>query len=246
MDEAIKLVLPFLSVPKNYSQILKKLASFAFYEVYLITLMRRANPNIERFFSGIETWGPIGKVTDIIPGHQVLNLTGIAIAFAIALLTHMFQLHDRISDLLGIRRRFDLKSILIPLALLVGVDVSKDKEAKIWGKRDALMRSVFYKYASSRDDKPLVDKHDIEQALNAWSWFWVFVEAIIYFTIGMIIAFWLGSHDIAKIFAVIGVVCFAIACLQRFRLPRYAKPQVAAIAANAGASAEVKQQFDAL
>jgi hypothetical protein len=131
MKEVIDLVLPFFSTTKNYDDILKKCASFAFYETYLITLLLRANPRFDAFFTGIESWGPIGRVIHIIPHYDVLNLSGIVIAFAVAILTHTFQFHDRISDVLGIRRRFDRKSILTPLAQRVGSPITKDKEAKI-------------------------------------------------------------------------------------------------------------------
>ena len=137
--------------------------------------------------------GPIGKAVGTIPHSDVLNLSGVVIAFVVALLTRMFQFHDRISDVLGIRRRFDLKNILIPLAKRVGSDVTEEKELKMAERRDELMHAVFYKYASSRAEKPLVDKHDIEHALNAWSWFWVLVEAFCYFGVGAVLAWCLGS-----------------------------------------------------
>jgi hypothetical protein len=190
--DVLKVILPFFSTPKDYSEVLKKLASFAFYETYLITLLLRANPRFDAVLTGIESWGPIGKVVSIIPHYDVLNLSGVVIAFLVAILTLMFQFHDRISDVLGIRRRFDLKVILIPLCERVGTPITKEIETKMAQRRDALMHAVFYKYASSRADKPLVDKHDIEHALNAWSWFWVFVEAIFYFGVGAIVAWWLG------------------------------------------------------
>src|SRR5262249_24368066 len=136
MKEVIDLILPFLSTTKNYDEILKKLASFAFYETYLITLLLRANPRFDAFFTVIESWGPIGKVVGIIPHHDVLNLSGFVIAFFVAVLTHAFKFHDRISDVLGIRRRFDRKSILIPLFQRVGRVVTKDKEVKIAQQRD--------------------------------------------------------------------------------------------------------------
>ena len=41
MEEVLDLVLPFLSTTKNYDEILKKLAGFAFYETYIITLLLR-------------------------------------------------------------------------------------------------------------------------------------------------------------------------------------------------------------
>jgi hypothetical protein len=246
MKEVIDLVLPFLSTTKNYDEILKKLASFAFYETYLITLLLRANPRFDAFFTVIESWGPIGKIVGIIPHYDVLNLSGIVIAFVVAVLTHTFQFHDRISDVLGIRRRFDCKSILIPLSQGVGSVVTKDKEAKIAQRRDELMHAVFYKYASSRDDHPLVDKHDIEHALNAWSWLWVFVEGAFYFGVGAIIAWWLGSRNLAATLTIVWIALVVLAFVQCARLHRYARPQIDTIAADPTASFDVKRKFDAL
>jgi hypothetical protein len=142
MGEVIKLILPFLATTKNYAEVLTKLASFAFYETYLITFLLRSNANVDAFFTTIETWGPIGRAVSIIPHYNELNLSGIVIAFLVAVLTHTLHFHDRISDLLGIRRRFDRKSILIPLAQRVGSAVTKDKEARIAENRDELMRAV--------------------------------------------------------------------------------------------------------
>jgi len=246
MKEVLDLVLPFLSTTKNYDEILKKLAGFAFYETYIITLLLRGNPRFDAFFTAIESWGPIGKVFSIIPHHDVLNLSGIVIAFVVAVLTHTFKFHDPISDVFGIRRRFDRKSILIPLFQRVGCVVTKDKEVKIAQQRDHLMRAVFYRYASSRDDHPLVDKHDIEHALDAWSWFWVFVEAIFYVGVGAIIAWWLGSRNLAVIFAVASIALLVLAFAQRARLDRYARPQIDTIAADPTASYDIKRKFDAL
>jgi hypothetical protein len=66
MEAVVKLLLPFLSTPKNYADILQKLASFAFYETYIIGLLLRENPRFDAFFAGIEAWGPIGKVVGLI------------------------------------------------------------------------------------------------------------------------------------------------------------------------------------
>lgn len=196
--------------------------------------------------SSLESWGPIGKLVNTIPHYEAINLFGILVAFAVAVLTHSFKLHDRISDVFGIRRRFDRNCILVPLARRVGCLITKDDEIEIGKQRHKLMRAVFYKYASSRAEKPLVDKHDIEHALNAWSWFWVWVEGIVYFVVGAITAQWFGSTDILRIFAIISVVLLSLAILQRARLCRYARPQIDSIAADESSAAEVKRYFDAL
>jgi hypothetical protein len=246
MKEIIDLLLPFLSTTKNYDEILKKLASFAFYETYLITLLLRTNPRFDSVFRAIESWGPIGKVVGIIPHYNVLNVSGFVIGFLIAVLTHAFQFHDRISDVIGIRRRFDRKSILVPLFQRVGCVVTKDKEAHIAQQRDELMHAVFYKYASSRAEQPLVDKHDIEHALNAWSWFWVFVEGVFYFSVGAIIAWWLDSQNLTVTFGIVAIVLMVLALVQRTRLNRYARPQIDTIANDPTASYNIKSKFDAL
>ncbi|MEQ9449096.1 MAG: hypothetical protein RLN70_09360, partial [Rhodospirillaceae bacterium] len=83
MVDLIKLLLPFFHTPKSFGQVLTKLASFAFYETYIITLFLRSNPTLDTFFGRIESWGPIGKVVSIIPHHEALNLSGVVIAFSI-------------------------------------------------------------------------------------------------------------------------------------------------------------------
>jgi hypothetical protein len=246
MKEVIDLLLPFISTTKNYDEILRKLASFAFYETYIITLVLRANPRFDAFFTAVESWGPVGKVVAVIPHHEVFNLSGIVIAFLVAILTHMFKFHDKISDVFGIRSRFDRKSILIPLAHRVGSIVTKDKEEKIVQRRDELMRTLFYKYASSRAEHPLVDKHDIEHALTAWSWFWVCVEGLVYFGLGAFIGWWLDSRDLAVAFAIVWVALLVLAFVQRISLDGYARAQIDTIAADPTASYDVKQKFDAL
>jgi hypothetical protein len=206
----------------------------------------RANPTFDAFFKGIESWGPIGRVVGIIPHFDVLNVSGFVIAFVVAILTHTFQFHDRISDVFGIRRRFDRKTILIPLFRGVGCVVTKDKEAKIAQQRDELMHAVFYKYASSGSTQPLVDRHDIEHALNAWSWFWVFVEGVFYFSVGAIIAWLLDSQNLAVTFGIILIALLVLALVQRTRLNRYARPQIDTIAADPTAAYDIKAKFDAL
>jgi hypothetical protein len=128
----------------------------------------------------------------------------------------------------------------------VGSDVDDDKRIKISQQRKELMRAIFYKYASSTAEHPVVDRHDIEHALGAWRCFWVFVEAIIYFSIAAVISWTLGSWSLEYGFLIVVAVATILAALQRARLPSYARPQIQAIAADATAAYAVKRRFDAL
>jgi len=159
----LNLAWPFFTTPTSYSQMLKKLAGLAFYEALLIVFILRTVPSVDSWFRSIEA---------IVPRLSEYHLGSLVVALLVALASHIFHLHDRISDVIGIRRRFDKNHILIPLARLVGVRITSRRSRLIGENRDRLMREVFYKYASSRDEHPLVDKHDIEHALGQWAWFW--------------------------------------------------------------------------
>jgi hypothetical protein len=57
MEEFFKLLVPLFYTTKNYGDILKKLAIFAFYETYLTTFLLRNNPKIGSFFTTIGVVG---------------------------------------------------------------------------------------------------------------------------------------------------------------------------------------------
>ncbi|MCM5554523.1 hypothetical protein [Pleomorphomonas sp. NRK KF1] len=246
MEEIVSRILPFFSTPKSYEDVLKKLAGTAFYEVYIITLILRSNPHVDELFLSIEKWGAIGRLISLIPHYEVINISGLFIAFAVSTLTYVFEFHDRLSDLVGIRETFDTESIIFPLARGVGFDIGEDLKQKIIADRHKIMHSAFYRFSSSRNEKPLVDKHDIEHALNAWSWFWIFVEGVSYFLAGCVVSIFFRDSEIGFILACVAVVTFVLALLQHSRLKKYAAPQVQRILSDADASKVVKSVFDAL
>lgn len=246
MADILKLLLPVFLESANYTEMLKKLGSFLFYEIWIATFFLREIPLINSSFSSMENSQALQSVISLIPGHDKLNLAGLLIALIIAGVSYAIQLHDRISDLFGIRHRFDVKHILLPLASKVGKRVTPKLTQAISDGRDPLMRSVFYRYASSRDDKPIVDKHDIERALDGWSWYWILVEAMPVAIATALIAESLGDRGEALWFSGVFVCLLFAAWLFSFRLRRLTLPQIDAIVANKRAKAAIKKQFDAL
>ena len=79
----------------------------------------------------------------------------------------MTKLHDRLSDILHIRERFDISHILFPLALASGAACTVEQIWKIKRNRQDLMYKVFYKYASSSPGKSQIELHYITLALGA-------------------------------------------------------------------------------
>src|SRR6516164_4527474 len=168
-------------------------SGISIYETWAVTFLMRGVPSIDDGLRAVEYYGRLGTALSTIPAHDKFNLAGAAVAALVAGFSYAAQLHDRVSDLFKIRHRFDLGSILFPLALLVGTKFSAMQLNAVDANRNTLMHKVFYKYASSRADKPLVDKHDIEHALAAWSWFWILVESMVLLVGSAFIAIYFGA-----------------------------------------------------
>jgi hypothetical protein len=193
MGEFLKLLVSGVLTPTTYAELLKKLAAFLFCETWLVTFLLRGNPSIDNAFHAVEGYGQLGLALATVPAYDKLNLTGAAIALLAGGCSYAFQLHDRLSDVFKIRHRFDRSCILLPLALLAGVKLSAMQLNAVDANRDTLMHKVFYRFASSRSDKPLVDRHDIEHALAAWSWFWILLEGMTLFVVSAAIAIYFNS-----------------------------------------------------
>lgn len=237
MGDLLNIFLPLLTTSRNYGESLSKLAGFALYEAFLIAIYLRQIPQFEQFLQAIMSFTKINNASLV---------ACLCIALVVALLSRAFKLHDRVSDVLKIRCRFDRTHILVPLARLVDVEKLDEKKPKMKEKRHELMRAVFYKYASSRAEKPLVDRHDIEHALDAWTWFWWPVEAIIFLSIGITVA--LAFCQIKVAATLFGVAaCFTLISMGLYNLlKQLAQPQVRAIAADPIAKDEVRAHLNAL
>lgn len=246
MGELVRFFLPFFSTTKTYEEVLNRLAGFAFYETLLIFFFLQDVPAVSNFLQSIEDYGRIGKAVLAIPYAEVIHPFSLLLAFFVALISYAVKLHDQISNFLKIRAKFDVKHILLPLAALVGVSLTADQKNGVRENRHALMRDVFYRYASSRAASPLVDKHDIEHALNVWSWFWVLVEATVYFSVAGVTALFLSSTALGITFLSVGVVTATAAKLSYRNLWKYAFPQIKAISSDTLASTAVRTSFNAL
>ena len=98
--------------------------------------------------------------------------TGLAIplgtilpAFLIALVSRIFKLHNHLSNILGIRHRFDLEAILFPLAIATSIAFPVEKVRQIKKQRKDLMYKTFYKYASSSPSKAVM-----KRTTSPWLW----------------------------------------------------------------------------
>ena len=187
---------PF-SQPKNYNEMLTKIMVFTFFvSLVLVAVVAHDLPWVWRLLH--PTW-----LTFTVEALGLKNVPTayVIVAFLISFVARVSKLHDRVSDLFGIRERFDVHEILTPLAGGAGIPIDLTKRERLIELRGQIMGDVFYRYASSTD--PAIDQHLIWTALDKWSWFWVCIEGT---TVGMVAFILLLSTEAFRSAAFVGMV----------------------------------------
>jgi len=222
--------------PESYSDMLKRIFASTLTVGILSTLgVAVVSPSLRSF---LDSWDSEVKVS-FLPALRALY---VLVPLLVAILTRVFLLHDRISDLLGLRRRFDTEYILKPLAEGVGFKAEGDDWKKIESQRELAMTRTFYPYAGFRD--PRIDVQLVRTAADRWGWFWCAIEATVVVLItGAICALIHAWLALWIALAATGVLIL-IAWLFWPQLGKGAKRQVEEIVANQSWNQDIRSQFD--
>lgn len=156
--------------PETYSDVLSRVFTTTLVTgVACSVALAHSSADFKTLFDSVPFDADIGPVK----GLKVLY---VLLPGGVAVLSRVVKLHDRISDLLGLRRKIDLDYVLVPLAQGVGVDVDVQKRFALQMNRRAAMYKVFYPYVSLPEAK--IDRQLVRTALDNLGWFWVGVEAL--------------------------------------------------------------------
>ena len=156
----------FLGQPESYSDMLQRIFVATLSVGLLCTFwISSVSPAFKHFLNSWNTETSIGLIDGLKAWYLLIPLT-------VALFSRIILLHDKISDLFKIRRRFDINHIIKPIAAQVGFE-EKNIDWYI-ENRDTLMRNIFYKYASFID--PKIDTQLVRTAADRWGWFWCMIE----------------------------------------------------------------------
>jgi hypothetical protein len=164
-------------------------------------------------------------------------------ALIVGISTRVFRLHARVSDWLGIRECFDVDVIIRGFAEQLAINLEPVNGEELRSARHRVMRKAFYPYVSGA--QPAIDQQLVLHALDAWSWFWIGVEATVLFTLTgfALIAcsdFVVGIRTLA---GAIGVAALGLPAI-RSQCMRYATAQVRAILADPTREKAVRAAFD--
>ena len=156
--------------PISYAAVLRQLALITFgYLCFCFWLLSELEPSLKT------NAGPLIEVAFLkisIPAFWLI------FALAAALIFRLTKLHDRVSDIVGIRFRYDLKYVLLPL--FSGTHIPEDLRTspKLFANRTKLMRAIFYKYLRPETQNS-IPAHFIELAWDSLLWYWAVVEALV-------------------------------------------------------------------
>jgi hypothetical protein len=180
-------------------------------------------------------------------GDKILPVPGgyLFPALIVGILTRIYRAHACISDWLGIRECFDIEVIIGEFANQLAIDLTNVSEVKLVRCRRSIMRTAFYPFVSS--PQPQIDPQLIHQALDAWSWFWIGIEATLVFVVtglGLVAG---GAFDVAVPMLCCTLVLAAIGLpAMRRHCQRYAIAQARAIVADPARAASVRMALAVL
>ncbi|MGU5686628.1 hypothetical protein ACV1DN_20855 [Aeromonas allosaccharophila] len=226
----------FFKTVNTYGAMLNKLAIANFFvgliAFYFITTQSSTlNDIATRFSQDISISGfkiPLGFLVPPV---------GLAIFFRI------IKLHDRISDVFRLREFYDWEYVLKPI--MDAVESNLDKKT-VMLNRGRLMSKVFYRYASSRDDNPVVDKHLIEMVLDQLTWYWMIIETSFIVLSAFVILLYLEAFEYALFVFYLGLGLVVFSKVLQGSCSKYTSQEVEVIIDSAPRKREIKEQFDAL
>lgn len=233
------MVWPKLTV-SDYPEMLRKLSTVAFLvTATCISFLRSQIAVVDQMLSNLDVTPQISVFSASIPFGTFI------IAALVAVLSESVKLHDKISRALGIREVLDVRWILIPMALLSGARVNRDRFNRITSERRRLMNDVFYRYGSSVKEA-VIDGHLITQALTAWSWYWICIESLVFLGLTAVVLAWFGNW--ASVVLLLSIMLLLLCLMRIFRgeANNYAEAEVAEILADNARKRAVKSAFDAL
>lgn len=237
------MIMPKMTV-SNYDEMLRKLSTANLILVAIcIEILRSKIFVIDTFLKQIDPILP-SKIPLI--GDTSIPFGIFLPAFLITGLFEAIKLHDKISNFFGIRRRFDLRWILIPMALLSGARVSQAHFENVANARDHLMEKTFYKYASGSTGKAIIDNHTITRALTSWSWYWMCVESCMIMMITAFIFFCFENYFWAALCQMIIPIFFFIMWCFRADCEKCADSEIRQILDDANRKLQIASVYDAL
>jgi len=189
-----------ISQPDSYQGILKRIFYMSVITGVVCTFcIAKASPLFKELLDSFNVEANLGPMKNVKALYLLIPL-------GIALTSRIFRLHDKLQKVFGIRKKFEERYILQPLAKNLNLNLDEQQKCCIANKRTDLMRNVFYPYASFSN--PSIDRQLVYTAADHWGWFWSALESSFILLITIIIFLALSAWLYLKI--TLGVVLLLV------------------------------------
>jgi hypothetical protein len=223
--------------PSSYGEMLNKIGIFTFLSTLGLTwVVAHFSPPVAAFLKSETTTVEI--MTLKIPLLYVVP------AAIIAIFARIVRLHDRISDMFGIRERFDLNRILIPLCQALQIPVDNNFREKLRNQRTSIMARTFYRYASF--EEPKISKALVLGSIDRWTWYWISLELCAVLAIAGAVLLGLHAYVGASVVFVTLVVAVLVFSTYYSVCGRLADAQIEEILDDGQRAAELRAEFERL
>lgn len=185
------------SSPTNYNEMVEKISKSLFVIVaVLLYALTCINDDFNQTLRAL-SFGAEYEIFGL-----KLNLALLYFPLLMGIFEHMFKLHDLLSDLFKIRKRYDKTIIVSTIIKKAQYDyqISELDDKKV----NLIMSKCFYEYASSTN--PKIDTHSISLALNEWCWFWILLDTLLAVVITGIVFLFLNWAWVNLLFLIICIL----------------------------------------
>lgn len=228
----------FLGLTDNYGTMLWKIAfSTMSFTVLALWILTQIDDGISNLIGRFSVSVPVISGFSLSMGYLVPTMI-------IGFISRGLRMHNQISNVLRIRRNFDVDHILTPLAVGVGLGAVPQLRNRLAADRTRLMNVCFYRYAGSFN--PQIDQHLIRMALDAWTWYWIVLESTA-IAVGFLIVTLVRGHFTTGLWTV-GVIALQLLLL-KLQMPscrERALQEVQAIMDIPGANEQIRNELSAL
>jgi hypothetical protein len=220
--------------PASYSEMLNKIGIFTFLSALALTIL------VAYFVPSVSTLLNSDPTTVEIASIKIPLLYVVPPAI-LALLARIIRLHDKISDLFGLRARFDLYRIMIPMSGSLQIPVDKDFRDKLLNRRKTAMERTYYAYASF--EEPKISKALVLSAIDRWTWYWVLLEFCVLLALTGIVLLAFSAYGGASLVFVVLVLAMLLFSTYYEACGRLADAQIEEIVADADRAKKLATEF---
>jgi hypothetical protein len=162
----------------------------------------------------------------------------------VSILFRIVKLHDRISDLLSIREKYDVNEIISPIFSNV-MPQSKlpERDALILHRR-TLMKRIFYRYAPGPPGKNAISDHLVAMAWESLCLYWIVTEAAFVLAVFTICSALLALTNASLIFLALFSVSFSLCFVAIAQCKKQTKEEIEAILDNDDRKHEIRSVFN--